>query len=141
MVSSISSSLTQALYQSQSSTSSSTSLTDDQKSALEEILEKYDVENMTDEEKQTMMDEMKSAGIPMTDETKEIMDSAGFTPPPPPEESTETESTEEEIPDYLQDFIAKQQAGEVTQEDIDTLVQQLQASGETVPGALIDTKV
>jgi hypothetical protein len=138
MVSSISSSLTQALYQSQSSTSSSTSLTDDQKSALEEILEKYDVENMTDEEKQTMMDEMKSAGIQMTDETKEIMDSAGFTPPSPPEEST---STEEEIPDYLKDFIEKQQAGEVTQDDIDALVQKLQASGETVPGALVDTKV
>jgi|WetSurMetagenome_2_1015567.scaffolds.fasta_scaffold688744_1 hypothetical protein len=140
MVSSISSSSTQALFQAQTSTSSK--LTDDQKSALEEILAKYDVEEMTDDEKKSMMDEMKSTGIPMTSDTKEIMDAAGFTPPekpqgPPPEEST---STEEEIPEYLKDFIEKQQAGEVTQEDIDTLVEKLQASGETVPGALIDTK-
>jgi len=141
MVSSVSgSSSAQALYQAQSSTSSK--LTDDQKTALEDILANYDVESMTEEEKKSMMDEMKSAGIPMTSETKELLDAAGFTPPekpqgPPPEEST---STEEEIPEYLKDFIEKQQAGEVTQEDIDALVEKLQASGETVSGALVDTK-
>jgi hypothetical protein len=141
MVSSVSgSSSAQALYQAQSSASSK--LTDDQKTSLENILSNYDVESMTDEEKKTMMDEMKSAGIPMTSETKDIMDAAGFTPPekpqgPPPEEAS---SSSEEVPEYLKEFMEKQASGEVTQDDIDALVQKLQASGETVSGTLVDTK-
>jgi len=72
------------------------------------------------------------------------MNAAGFKPPeepqgPPPEDSAQ--STKENVPQYLLDFIEKQESGEVTQDDINALIQNLLNSGQTTQGQLVDQKV
>ncbi len=72
--------------------STNSSLTEEQKTTLEEILSKYDASSMTDEEVKKMMDEIRAAGIRPSKEFGEIMNEAGFKPPekpqgPPPENS------------------------------------------------------
>ena len=130
-------------FTSQISSSSST-LTDEQKTSLEEILAKYDPENMTEEETKTMMDEIRSAGIRPSREFGEIMNAAGFKPPERPQGSPPQDfamGTQENLPQYLLDFIQKLESGSVTQEDIDTLIKNLQNSGEAIHGQLVDQKV
>ncbi len=130
-------------YTSQVSSNSS-SLTDEQKTTLEEIIAKYDPANMTEEETKTMMDEIKAAGIRPSKEFGEIMNAAGFKPPerpqgPLPEDSAS--EIKENLPQYLLDFIEKQESGTVTQDDIDTLIKNLQNSGDVTKGQLVDQKV
>lgn len=126
-------------YQSISDTSNT--LTDDQKETLTSILSNYDSENMTAESMQKMMDEIKEAGITPSKDLRDALDEAGFKPPekpqgPPPDEA----SGKTEIPGYLQDFLEKQANGEVTQDDIDSLVASLQSSGQTTVGTIVDQK-
>ncbi len=138
MVSSISGS---SSIQYQPLTESNTKLTDEQKETLQGILANYDSENMTQDSMKAMMDKIKAAGITPSKDLREIMDEAGFKPPekpqgPPPEESTGTTN----VPQYLIDFMQKQESGEVTQEDIDSLIASLQSSGKTTVGSLVDQK-
>ena len=134
-------SISTSLYQNQ--VSSGSQLTDDQKTTLEEILAKYDSESMTQESMKSMMDEIKEADIKPCKETREIMDAAGFQPPekpqgPPPEEET---SSTQEIPQCILDFMEKQETGEVTDSDVNSLIQSLLSSGQTAQGSIVDQKV
>lgn len=119
-------------------------LTDDQKSQLEEIISKYDPNNMTQEAAKSMMDEIKNAGITPSKDLRDIMDAAGFKPPekpqgPPPD--VNASETKQQLPQYLQDFIEKEQSGGVTQDDINSLIQSLQSSGQSTQGSIVDQKV
>jgi hypothetical protein len=130
-------------YQYQSQTSASSSLTDEQKETLAEILANYDADSITEEETKSMMDEIKEAGITPSKEFGEIMNSAGFKPPekpegPPPKEAV---SSSQELPEYLQDFITKEESGSVSQSDIDSLISSLQSSGKMAQGTFVDQKV
>ncbi|RJP61968.1 MAG: hypothetical protein C4539_18985 [Ignavibacteriales bacterium] len=121
---------------------SATKLTDEQKETLQSIISNYDPENMTQESMKAMMEEIKAAGITPGKELRDIMDAAGFKPPekpqgPPPQESADIQNS---LPQFLIDFMEKQQSGEVTQEDIDSLIANLQASGKTTVGSLVDQK-
>ena len=118
-----------------------TTLTDDQKTTLDEILAKYDSENMTEEDMKAMMDEIKAANIPPSKDLKEIMDAAGFEPPKKPEgEMPPPPDDLKEIPDFMLDFMEKEQSGELTQEDVEALLEDLQARGFDTTGALVDEK-
>jgi hypothetical protein len=139
MVSGISS-----ISSSQYQISSTTKLTDDQKQKLEEILAKYDSSSMTSENTKSLMDELRSANIPPCKETREAMDAAGFKPPekpqgPPPDDAAQ--GTKNELPQYLLDFIKKEESGSVTKDDIDALIKDLQNSGQTTSGTLVDEKI
>jgi hypothetical protein len=143
MVSGISS-ISSSQYQSQ--VSKSNTLTDDQKETLQDILAKYDSDNMTADSMKEMMDEIKNAGIKPSKEFGQIMNDAGFKPPekpqgPPPEDSTSSTSDSTTLPDYLQDFITKEESGTVNQSDIDSLIQSLKSSGKMTEGVLVDQKV
>jgi hypothetical protein len=139
MVNSISSS---GSIQYQPFNDSAAKLTDEQKETLQSIISNYDPENMTQESMKAMMEEIKEAGITPSKDMRDIMDAAGFKPPekpqgPPPQEGTDAQGN---IPQFLVDFIEKQQSGEVTQEDIDTLLSNLQAAGKTTLGSIVDQK-
>jgi hypothetical protein len=148
MVSGISSS---GSIQSNYQTSTTSKLTDEQKSTLADIIAKYDPENMTDEDTKAMMDEIKEAGIGPSKEFGEIMNAAGFKPPekpegPPPTDdttsSTSSSSTTSttEVPEYLASFLEKQESGTATEDDILTLVQNLLNSNKSTTGSIVDTK-
>ena len=142
MVSSVSS--TSSVYSGYQSTSSSSSLTEEQKSTLEDIISKYDPDNMDEESMTAMMDEIKEAGITPSKEFGEIMNTAGFEPPekpqgPPPTEETD-ETSETETPQCVLDFLEKKETGEITDEDINTLVQSLLSTDQSTTGTIVDQK-
>jgi len=124
---------------------SSRKLTDEQKKTLEEIIGKYDPDNMDAESSKAMMDEIKSAGIGPNREFGEIMNAAGFKPPekpqgPPPEDMAQGASSKTEIPSFMQDFLQKQEAGNITEEDIYSLIQNLLSNSQSTKGSIIDQK-
>lgn len=120
-----------------------TKLTDEQKKTLEEILAKYDASSMTAEQTKSLFEELKSSDIKPSKEVREIIDAAGFKPPekpqgpPPPDETSSSTST---IPDYLLSFLQKQESGDVTQTDLNSLIKNLQENGEVSQGVLVDKK-
>ncbi len=147
MISSISSNNYQ--YQSQSIAKTETKLTDDQKTTLQSILEKYDPENMTDDEMTSMMDEIQEAGITPSKEFGTIMDTAGFerpeppsgTPPsgqppmgPPPSGATQSSKTTQLVTDYM----ALKDSGKATDDDLNTLLKTLMKNSENTSGLLIN---
>jgi hypothetical protein len=143
-ISAISSSSIASMYQ-LSATQSNYSLTDDEKSTLEEILSKYDAEDMTEEDMQSMMDEIKDAGIRPGEDLKDALEEAGFEmkppsgpPPPPPPQTEDTESTSTETPQYLLDFLQKYEAGEVTDEDLASLAASIKSQSGDYTGLLVD---
>ena len=121
----------------------SSNLTDDQKNQIESVLSKYDSENITNEDKQKLKDELKSLNVGPSKELFEILKSAGFGPnemkgkeaeglPPMPGNASG------EAPTFMQDFMEKQKAGTVTQDDLDTLIKNLQGSGQNITGWFVD---
>ena len=121
-----------------------TSLTDEQKTTLSEIIAQYDPENMSKDDMKTMMDEIKSANIPPSKDLKEIMDAAGFEPPKRPEDEgampPPPQNGSKEIPGFIQEFMQKQESGEATQDDFNQLLQTLQEKGFDTTGLLFDQK-
>ncbi|MFH1198101.1 MAG: hypothetical protein V1720_20535 [bacterium] len=116
-------------------------LTDEQKKSLEDILAKYDSENMTGESTKALFDELKSSGIPPSKDVKEALDAAGFKPPekpqgPPPQMGTEELSQNAKT---LLDYLQKVESGEATQEELNSFIAQLQNSGSILQGSIIDT--
>ena len=138
--------------------SSSDPLTEDQQSALEEILASYDMESLTEEEFADINSQMDDAGIPRSRETMETMTAAGLdfstmAPPsgapqgPPPSggmmETDETYSlsgltgtTEEGT--TLMDLISQLQSGEASEEDVQSYVSQLKLAISSSVGNMID---
>lgn len=130
-------------YTQQNSRAGST-LTEDQKTKLQEIIANYDPENMDEESTKAMMEEIKSAGITPGKEFGDIMNEAGFKPPekpqggmqgPPPSEGTQS------VPQFVTDFIELQESGEATQEDVDNFVQMMKEMGINDTGLLVNKKV
>lgn len=123
--------------------STDNSLSEDQKSTLQDILSKYDASSMTDESTKKMMDEIKETGIKPSKAFGEIMNDAGFNPPekpsgPPPDEAASGMNSDSKISEELLAFIKKQQSGDISQNDIATLIQTLQNSGQSAQGSLVD---
>lgn len=137
-------------YQYQQRTESTNSLTEEQKKTLQDIIAKYDPENMTSEDTKSMMDEIKEAGIKPSKEFGEIMNTAGFKPPerpsgpppsgPPPSETQES-STDNDLTSQLLDLLNEQKSGSVSEEDLNTFIETLKSSGNSLIGTLINQKV
>lgn len=115
------------------------SLTDDEKKTVQNIISKYDAKNMTAESMRTMMDEIKSSGIKPSKDIKEMLDTAGFKPPEKPEGAPPDRlQSSDEMPDFLTSFLEKQKSGELTEDDLISLIKNLQNSGSLAQGNLID---
>jgi hypothetical protein len=89
----------------------SVSLTDDQKTKVQEIISQYDLENLSKDDFEAIIEELKAEGIPRSKDTIEIMKEAGFEPPqgPPPKPMNEASSqiddkTKTELLDLLQQY-------------------------------------
>ena len=122
--------------------SNETSLTEDQKTTLEEILSKYDSENLTEEDRQALQSELEEAGIPRCQESAKMLREAGLLSAPPEKESGSDQSlleaTQEEETSELADLIEQFKSGEITQDQFMSMIQQYAESGMLTPGNLID---
>lgn len=129
-------------FQYQSEMQINTSLTDDEKNSVEDIVAKYDSSSISESDFATMMDEINELGIAPSKDIIEILDEAGFEkpegvePPPGPPRGEKTE-----IPDFLTELLQQKDEGTLSQEDFDSIMQNLQSSYEQDNGNLIDKSV
>ena len=142
------------------------SLTETQKKTLQEIIAKYDMENMTDSDFESLVSDLKEAGIRPSAEVDSILEETGLniedfmkeSPPPPPmsgaggmgkpkdmEEGLEellkiSEETEDtELQTLVEELLAKYEDGTVTEEDHQELMSYLQENAPQL-GFFMDVK-
>jgi hypothetical protein len=111
-------------------------LSNDQQALLEETLQKYDLENLTEDDAKEIVQTFSDAGIRPGQALEEAMSAAGADakeigdlagvkgpkggPPPPPPGGGAQESASVEISslvDYLEELLAEQDAEEMTETD------------------------
>lgn len=114
-------------------------LTDDQKTQLTGILDKYDSSSMTETDVQSMRDEIREAGIRPNEELKSILEDSGFEvgPPqggPPPMQG----ASGPEQPQFVLDFMDKALSGAVTEDDVTSFLEMIQAGYQDSTGMVID---
>jgi hypothetical protein len=142
MVSSISGTTSYQQYTPQ--VNSNYSLSDDQKETINSILSNYDSENMTKENFDSLFDELKSSGIQMCDDLKEILETSGFQPsegpqgPPPTDDNSSTDQTSNSLTEDMIDILEKIKSGDISSDDIDSLIKNLQESGQLTQGNLVN---
>ena len=120
---------------------SNVKLTDDQKKKLTDILGNYDSASMTKESTKKMMDEIKAAGITPSKDLRETLDAAGFKPPEKPKNAHPDDgsvSTTNQQPQYVTDFLEKAKTGQVSSTDLASLISNLQNTGQSSQGSLVD---
>jgi hypothetical protein len=126
----------------QTSSQRSASLTDDQKTFVSDTLSEYDVDNLTEEQAQTIVDTLAEAGIPAGSDLANVMNESGFDaraigdmaggpegnrPPPPPPPSEDSQSVElTSMVDYVAELVAKELDSEedyasLSQESIESI--------------------
>ena len=113
-------------------------MTGEQKAAMQEILSKYDPENMSRADRKALFDELKAADIPRGRESREILKEAGFEFKGHRHHKMGKDFVEK--PAFLTDFESKFEAGEVTNEDISNLLENLKSLGKFRTGLLADAK-
>jgi hypothetical protein len=136
-------------------------LTDEQKQTVTDILSKYDPENLTADNAKTIMKAFREAGIQPNRGLRETIESAGFDakellsmgrpagapkgPPPggmPGGMSGDTQSTkiDQNSLKTLQSILNQFDLTDLSSEDEDSLVTQLQDAGLARTGLMIDLK-
>ena len=120
-------------------------LTEEQKSKREEILAKYDSENLSEEDWEALREELKEAGIPPCRDTFTMMQEAGIQPPPPPEggkgPGPMPPPAEDEENSEVLELFEQLKSGEITKEDFYAQIEALLENGTVVSGAVVDTTV
>ena len=122
------------------------SLTDEQKTKLEEILAKYDSENLSEEDWAALRDELKDAGIPPCRDTFSIMRDAGIKPPPPPEGGKgpgpmPPPAEEDEENSEVLSLFEQLKSGEITMDEFYSQIEALLENGAVTSGVVIDKTV
>ena len=125
-------------------------LTEEQENSLQDILSNYDLENMTQEEMESLHAEMDEAGIPRSRETMQLMTEAGFDPGsmPPPEgmeppggampTGEMAGSGESDSVSTLMDLISQIQSGEADESDLQSFLGQFKEALTSSVGNMID---
>ena len=117
-------------------------LTDDQKTQLAEILSKYDADNMTAADVQSMHDDIRNAGIRPGEELKTILEDAGFQVGPPQGSPAPLQGANRpEPPQFVLDFVDKALSGAVTEDDAAAFLEMLQSQNQNPTGLVIDERL
>lgn len=118
-----------------------TSLSDEQKSTIEEILANFDLENMSEEDHMALGEALREAEIPPTKETMGLLKEAGLepmqgmAPPPPPPPSMSMASMSEEEEEFFTTLIEQAQSGEISTEE---LLSQIEEYTGKTSGSMLD---
>lgn len=133
----------------------SQSLTDSQKANVASILKDFDADKMTEESALAIMDAMKEAGYSPSPGLAQAITEAGFDPqeigsfatqqqgppPPPPPPSDSVSSLDTEAFSQLVEILEQYDLANITQEEEQTLVEQLQSNDLLFPGMLLNEKI
>jgi hypothetical protein len=115
------------------------SMTEEEKSKVEEILSRYDAEDFSAGDQQSMMEELKEAGIKPSRELFSMIKDSGFVtaPPPPPSSASILMEAQTGKDDYIfgsvpssssNDFsslLEQYQSGELNEEELREKMQKL----------------
>ena len=131
-------------------------LTEDQRSRLQSIVDNYGVEVMGKEDDASLKDELRSSGIGPSSEVRGILEEAGFDmealrpkgPPPgmggpggpPPGMGGPPPGIPEGLSSAMMSFVEKYENGELSEEDVASLVEELKNSGLERQGVLLDVE-
>ena len=117
-----------------------TQLSDDQKTQLLDILSKYDPESMTDADKSSLMEDLKSSGIRPSETVHGIIESAGFEVEEPPQGPPPggKQGPPPPKPDFVNEAVSKYENGGLSDEDLEELIAQLKDWNEPPQGILLD---
>ncbi len=137
--------------------SQTTKLTDKEKSTLQEILSQYDPENLSEEDVQSLMEDLKNSGIKPSNEVKQLIAEAGFEIPEPPKsmdgemdgtdpmsilfDDEDTESGTSELVSALEQY----RNGEISEEELRAKVSEITASvlygfNSSITGSLVNVE-
>lgn len=120
-------------------------LTDEQKSTIQDILSNYDADNLTTEDAQSIFEAMRDAGIPPGSGMKEAVEEAGFDlepfkpsgpPPPPPSQGGMKKELNVDSLQSLQTILNQFDLSDLSAEDEESLFTQIQQAGLMNPGNL-----
>jgi hypothetical protein len=129
-----------------------TSLTDDQKQTIADILSEYDPENITEEDAQEIFEKFKDAGITPARGMKEAIEAAGFDaedlrakgmpegqqPPPPPPPDKTNGSVNVSALQSLQSILSEYDLSSITEDQQSELLTKLNEAGLLQTGFTID---
>jgi mono/diheme cytochrome c family protein len=129
---------------------SAAKLTDEQKTAAEEILAQYDPEQLSEEDVEQIKQQLRDVGIAPSRDLKGLLEEAGFdaeqfrpqrpggsggppdgAPPPPPELSEEEVQT-------LASIFEAYDAENLSEDDLQEIQKKLQEAGFLSRGAVVD---
>ncbi len=117
-------------------------MSEEQIGQLQDIISQYDPENLSSDDRESMMTEIKEAGITPGKEFGQIMNEAGFKPPekpngPPPGQGPGMGPEAQMISDLLE----QQQSGDLSQDELEDMLSNMQNSGLAQQGGLVNRLV
>lgn len=113
-------------------------LTDDQKQTVSDIISKYDSSHISDTDLISMMTEIHDAGIVASRELGNMVEEAGFDKPEGRAPEGAKGGGRPEPPQFAQDLMEKINNGDVTEEEIQLLLQNLQKEQSETQGVLVN---
>ena len=122
-------------------------MTDEEKEQVYSIISKYNTEEMSEEDTQSLLEEIQAPGVKPGDDLMGILEESGVempeppqkgSMPPTPEDESKEITTNEDMPSYLNEFISKAQSGEISDEEVSTIINTLQQNGYTANGNIFD---
>lgn len=133
------------------------SLSEEQKTSITDILSKYDPENLSEEDVQSIKDALKEAGVGPSAGLKSALEEAGFDaeafrpagpppggpgqaggPPPGPPPGGESEEASEETLKTIASIFEEYDLESLTEDDLDEIQQKLKDAGISLPGSVIN---
>lgn len=128
------------------------SLTEEQKSTVQDILSQYDPENLSDDDVSAIQEALKESGIQPSPELGSLIEEAGFDaeafkpsgpppegppPGPPPGEEGESLISEDGL-QTLADILEEYDVENLTDEDIAAIQEKLTEAGYSGQGSVVD---
>lgn len=129
-------------------------LSEEQKSSITDILSKYDPDNLSDEDVESIKEELKEAGVRPSPGLKSALEEAGFDaeafrpagpppggaggPPPGPPPGEESTGASEETLKTLASIFEDYDLENLDEDDLTEIQKKLQEAGISLPGSVIN---
>lgn len=128
------------------------SLTEEQKSTVQDILSQYDSENLSDDDIASIQEQLEEAGIRPSPELGSVIEEAGFDaeafkpsgpppegppPGPPPGEESESLVSEEGL-QTLADILEEYDVENLSEEDVSAIQEKLAEAGYSGQGSVVN---
>lgn len=123
-----------------------TPLNAEQKTLIQDKLAGFDVDNISEQDKQDLASLFEELGVKPSKEVAGLMEDAGLDPaqmrpqgaPPPPPQG-EQSSVDPQLSSLIQSFVEQFENGDVDESDLSAFVESLQSNGFGSSGNILDT--